>query len=193
MNVISEAKRAARSRAEAVRDGAHASMPGAGRIAAGHALGVLAKLHGVRRVSAFLSFRSEIATGPLIAGLHGLGYEIGLPVVQGRARPLVFRRWAPGAPLMRGNFGVEVPPADAPEMVPEVLFVPLLAFTASGHRLGYGGGFYDRTLAALREAGAPVTAIGFAYGAQRVAELPLEATDLALDAVVTEAGVMHPG
>ena len=78
-------------------------------------------------------------------------------------------------------------------MVPEVLFVPLLAFTASGHRLGYGGGFYDRTLAALRGAGAPVTAIGFAYGAQRVAELPLEATDLALDAVVTEAGVMHPG
>ncbi len=193
MTSISDAKRQARSRAEAARAAAHAGSAGAGRIAAGHALGFLGKLRGVERVSVFLSFRTEIDTAPLLAGLHGLGYEIGLPVVQAAATPLLFRRWAPGALLERGNFGVSVPAPDAPEIIPEVLFVPLLAFTATGHRLGYGGGFYDRTLAALRATGAPVTAVGFGYAAQQVTEMPLEPTDLALDAVVTEAGVMRPG
>ena len=192
MTQIAEAKSEARIRAEAVRVAAHAAAPGAGRIAAGHALGYIAKLHGARRVSVFLSFRTEIDTAPLMAGLHGLGYEVGLPVVEAEAMPLKCRLWAPGAELARGRFGVAIPKADVPEMIPEVLIVPLLAFTDSAHRLGYGGGFYDRTLAALRATDAPVTAVGFGYAAQRVAEMPLEPTDLALEAVVTEAGVMRP-
>lgn len=189
---IADEKRAARAAAQAVRD---AAAPGAdaGRRAAQFALEELAALSGVSRVAAYLSFRSEIDTGPLLDGLEARGFEIGLPVVQERARPLVFRRWRPGDVLERGVFGVEVPPESAPELIPQVLFVPLLAFTAAGYRLGYGGGFYDRTLAVLRSSGSPgCRAFGFALAVQRMEALPLEPTDLALDAVVTEQGVLRP-
>ena len=110
-----------------------------------------------------------------------------LPVVTGRAVPLVFRRWD-GGPLTPGPFGTSHPPETAPEVVPQVLIVPMLAFDARLNRLGYGGGYYDRTLAGLRAAG-PVVAIGLAWAVQQVAELPVEPTDQPLDVMVTDRDV----
>ncbi len=105
-----------------------------------------------------------------------------------RGQPLVFRHWQPGMQMVRDGFGVEHPTETEAEGTPEALVVPLLAFDAMGQRLGYGGGFYDRTLAALRDAGS-ITAIGFAFAAQEMEKLPADATDQRLDAVVTEKEV----
>jgi 5-formyltetrahydrofolate cyclo-ligase len=115
---------------------------------------------------------------------------VGVPVVEAPGRPLRFRVWRPGCALTTGPFGVLVP-AEGEEIVPEVLIVPLAAFDRRGFRLGYGGGFYDRTLARLKTR-ATVHAAGFAYAAQEEPSLPNEATDVPLDAVVTERGVLLP-
>lgn len=138
-------------------------------------------------VAGYLPMRSEI--DPLPA-LTESGRAILLPAVLAPRQPLEFRPWAPGEPLEDGPFGTRHPrPGPAPR--PAIVVVPLLAFDRSGGRLGYGGGFYDRTLAALGATG-PLTAVGFAYAAQEVEEVPTGEFDVALDAVVTEAGVVAP-
>ena len=118
------------------------------------------------------------------------GSPVGVPVIDGKGLPLRFRQWHPGCELVPGVFGTLMP-ADTDWMVPEVMIVPLLAFDADGGRLGYGGGFYDRTLEQLRRTG-PVTAIGYAYAAQQFDHVPLEPTDQPLDLIVTEAGAIVP-
>jgi 5-formyltetrahydrofolate cyclo-ligase len=110
---------------------------------------------------------------------------VGVPVIGAAGQPLSFRRWRPGAAMVAGPFGALIPEA-GDDVVPEVLIVPLVAFDRAGNRLGYGGGFYDRTLEGLRAA-RPTFAIGFAYAAQEAEALPLEPTDQPLDAIVTEA------
>uniref|UniRef100_UPI0028A6915F 5-formyltetrahydrofolate cyclo-ligase n=1 Tax=Paracoccus sp. TaxID=267 RepID=UPI0028A6915F len=112
-----------------------------------------------------------------------------LPVVTGPARPLEFRLH--DGRLEPGRFGTSHPPADSPVLRPEVLIVPLAGFDLAGHRLGYGGGFYDRTLDALRSMG-PVTAIGLAYAVQEIRTIPAEETDQPLDLIVTDKGVIQP-
>lgn len=114
-----------------------------------------------------------------------------LPVVPGRDTPLIFRAWAPGAPLDAGPFGTRHPRGSAAVLVPQALIVPLAAFDAAGHRIGYGGGYYDRTLAALRAAG-PVTAIGFAFASQQIARVPSGPFDQQLDLVVTDQDTFRP-
>ena len=111
-----------------------------------------------------------------------------MPVIAGKARPLRFARWEPGAELRDGPFGARIPVREEP-VEPEILIVPLVAFDLRGNRLGYGGGFYDRTLARLRARRATL-AIGFAYDAQEAEDLPLEPTDERLDMVVTESRVL---
>ncbi|MDO5658804.1 MAG: 5-formyltetrahydrofolate cyclo-ligase [Paracoccus sp. (in: a-proteobacteria)] len=123
--------------------------------------------------------------------LSGWSDPLCLPVVAGRAQPLRFRRWRAGDDLAQGAFGTSHPLPDAPELVPQVLIVPLLGADTGGNRLGYGGGFYDRTLADLRANG-PVTAIGFCFDAQIVAQIPTEATDQRLDIIVTERRIITP-
>lgn len=113
-----------------------------------------------------------------------------LPVVSGPARPLIFRQWRGGA-LEAGPFGTSHPPDSAAVLTPRVLIVPLAGFDARGNRLGYGGGFYDRTLELLRESG-PVTAIGLAFSCQRLPDIPAEVTDQPLDLIVTEDGPLIP-
>ena len=137
-------------------------------------------------VSFYMPMRSEIDPRPAMvrAVLRG---PVLLPVTQ-KGRPLLFRQWQPGTPMLRDGYGVEYPDDEQETGVPEVLVVPLLAFDAAGHRLGYGGGYYDRTLAKLRREG-PVTAIGFAFSAQEVEGLPADSTDERLDGVVTEREV----
>ncbi|WP_193183978.1 5-formyltetrahydrofolate cyclo-ligase [Nisaea sediminum] len=143
-------------------------------------------------VAAYWPFRSEIDPRPLMLALHARGHRIVLPVAVQNAAPLAFRLWGPGASLVKHGLGGLVPDVGAPELEPGTLLVPMLAFDDAGYRLGYGGGFYDRTLEKLRAAGA-VRAIGLAYEAQRVAAVPREATDQRLDALLTEAGATHFG
>ena len=149
---------------------------------------VLAGYRGVP-LAGFMPIRSEIS--PLVAmeeaAAHG---PVGVPVIEAEGKPLRFALWEPGAEMADGPFGARVP-ARLDWMRPEIVIVPLVAFDRAGNRLGYGGGFYDRTLEALR-AGGPVLAIGFAWAAQEAMDLPLEETDQPLDLVVTERDVITP-
>lgn len=143
-------------------------------------------------VSAFHPYRSEIDTRPLLGRLAGEGWTTALPIVIAPGRPLLFRRWLPGEPLGKDAMGIEVPPPDAPEVEPDVLIVPLLAFDREGFRLGYGGGYYDRTLATLR-AKKRIIAIGVAYAAQEVGSVPHHQYDQKLDFIMTERGIITCG
>jgi len=140
-------------------------------------------------VSFYWPIRTELDPRPVMEKLAGTT-EICLPVTHGRTAALTFRAWHPGAELEADGFGVSVPKVDIP-VVPHTLVVPLLGFDRRGHRLGYGAGHYDRTLEGLR-AEHKISAIGFAYAAQEIAEVPIEPTDQPLDAVVTEAGILRP-
>jgi len=115
------------------------------------------------------------------------GHPACLPVIQGRGLPLLFRAWKPGDTLDTGVWGIQEPQPSAPALDPDVLLVPLLAFDARGYRLGYGGGFYDRTLAGLRLR-KHVVAVGLAFDEQRVDDVPHTAYDQRLDWVLTPSG-----
>lgn len=182
-----EAKAAARRAAAAARKAVHEGPDGAARAAAAQAqlADVLAGF-GPVPVAGYLPIRSEIDPRPVMAAHPG---PVGVPVIEAEGLPLRFHLWGPAAALVAGRFGAPVP-AEGAEVVPRVLIVPLLAWDRRGFRLGYGGGFYDRTLAALRARG-PVAALGFAYAAQEMAEVPVDGFDQRLDAVVTEDGVRH--
>ncbi len=143
-------------------------------------------------VAGYWPMPEEIDVRPLMTYLHLSGHVLVLPVVVGRGQPLIFRRWRPSLALDAGVYGISVPSAEAPEATPGVLLVPLLAFDGDGRRLGYGAGYYDRTLAMLR-AGGDILAIGAAYAAQRMDSLPEEASDQRLDWVVTEEGAIRTG
>lgn len=138
-------------------------------------------------IAGYVPMLTEIDPLPAMADLARDG-AVCVPVIAGRGMPLVFHRWTPDAPMIDGPFGARVP-AESVEVEPQVLIVPLVAFDRNGGRLGYGGGFYDRTLERLR-ARRPTVAIGFAWAAQEADALPLEPTDQPLDMVVTEAGII---
>ncbi|HHC29981.1 MAG TPA: 5-formyltetrahydrofolate cyclo-ligase [Rhodobacterales bacterium] len=181
MSGAPDAKAAARKAAFARRKSAHAlAHDGAAQT---RLLELLAPHHG-RPIAGFVPIHSEINPMPVMAALAADG-PVAVPVVMGKGQPLSFRQWHPGCRMEPGAFGAPVPVAGG-EIVPEVLIVPLVAFDRAGGRLGYGGGFYDRTLEALR-AQRPTLAIGFAYAAQEADALPLEPTDQPLDAIVTDA------
>jgi 5-formyltetrahydrofolate cyclo-ligase len=137
-----------------------------------------------RTLAGYMPMRSEIDPLPAMRAHPGV---VCVPVIPALHSPLVFHRWDADMPMVPGRFGALVP-ALADPLVPHILIVPLLAYDARGYRLGYGGGFYDRTLAQLR-AGGGVLAIGLAYSAQEQPEVPIEPTDEKLDLIVTEAGV----
>jgi 5-formyltetrahydrofolate cyclo-ligase len=139
-------------------------------------------------VSGFWPMGPEIDIRPLLHALHERGHAIALPVTPKRGNPLLFRRWRPGDELACGPLGTRQPGPDAETLTPSYLLVPLLAFDRAGRRLGYGGGYYDRTLAALPGA----TAVGCAYAAQELDEVPAGPEDARLDAIATEAGLVIP-
>lgn len=145
----------------------------------------LARAQDASAVSAFWSIGDELPTRPLIEALDAAGLAVGLPVTGKRGTPLVFRQWRPGTAMTPGRMDIPEPPADAAVIEPDVLFVPLAAFDRRGHRIGYGAGFYDRTLAALRAKKA-ITTIGIAYAAQEVLFVPNDTHDEPLDMIVTE-------
>tara|TARA_B100000676_G_scaffold288792_1_gene320667 strand:- start:2089 stop:2658 length:570 start_codon:yes stop_codon:yes gene_type:complete len=143
-------------------------------------------------VSGYHPIGSELDPRPLLATLHSQGHEIALPVVVERGAPLVFRVWREGDSMSEGTFGVREPLPEASEVRPDVLLVPMLAFDRQGFRLGYGGGFYDRTLALLRQDGSPV-AIGIAFAAQEVDRVPVAEYDQPLNWIVTEREAIETG
>ncbi|WP_435137170.1 5-formyltetrahydrofolate cyclo-ligase [Pseudopelagicola sp. nBUS_19] len=147
---------------------------------------VLAGFRGVS-LAGYLPIRTEIDPLPAMveAAVHG---EVSVPVIQGKGEPLKFSVWEPDISLRVGPFGVQVPLMDV-YTVPDLVIVPLVAFDIQGGRLGYGGGFYDRSLEWLKNHKATV-AVGFAFDAQETTDLPLESTDQRLDMVVTETRVI---
>jgi len=140
-------------------------------------------------VSGFMPLKSEINPLPLMRKLAGQGARLALPVVAGRGKPLVMREWVFGEPLIAGVWGIREPKPEAAELDPDILLVPLLAFDRAGHRIGYGAGYYDLTLAQLR-ARKPVIAVGLAFAAQEVPAVPATLRDARLDLVLTESEVL---
>jgi 5-formyltetrahydrofolate cyclo-ligase len=140
-------------------------------------------------VAGFMPMKSEIDPLPLMRELAAAGARLALPVVAGRGKPLIMRAWAFGEPLAAGVWGIREPAPSAPVVAPEILLVPLLAFDRAGHRIGYGAGYYDLTIAALRARQA-VVAIGFAFAAQEIAAVPATPHDAPLDLVLTEREVI---
>jgi 5-formyltetrahydrofolate cyclo-ligase len=136
-------------------------------------------------VSGFMALKSEINPLPLMQKLAGEGAQLALPAIAGRGKPLMLRAWEPGAPLGRGQWGIREPTAEAAEVEPDIVLVPLLAFDRAGHRIGYGAGYYDLTLARLRARKA-VIAVGIAFAVQEVAAVPTTPRDAHLDLVLTE-------
>lgn len=147
---------------------------------------VLAGYRGVP-LAGYMAMRTEMDPTAAMeeAAAHG---PVGVPVILGVGQALMFRQWTPGCAMVAGEFGAAIP-ADGDWIEPEIVVVPLVAFDRTGGRLGYGGGFYDRTLEQLR-AKRPTLAIGFAYADQEDRALPLEPTDQPLDLIVTDQGVI---
>jgi 5-formyltetrahydrofolate cyclo-ligase len=143
-------------------------------------------------VSGFASLANELDCMPLLGRLAGEGLRLALPRVDGKGKPLVFRAWAPGDEMDAGVWGIAEPKVSRAALEPDILLVPLLAVDKAGWRLGYGGGFYDRSLADLR-ARKPVIAIGLAYDAQVVDAVPHLDYDEPLDWVLTPSGAMRCG
>ena len=173
-------KKAARAQAFAARKRAF----DAGQ---GQAAEILADFLAPQRgkvLAGYMPMRTEIDPLPAMAAHQGV---VCVPIIMGAGQALRFREWSPGCTMMEGAFGAMIPTEGA-WVEPEVLIVPLVGFDARGYRLGYGGGFYDRTLEALRARG-PVLAVGFAFSGQEMAELPIEPTDQKLNVIVTEQGV----
>lgn len=186
MSDLAAIKQAARKAAFLRRKAAHAAD-------GGHAAARLSEvLTGYRGVplAGYMPIRTEIDPLPAMARAAAHG-RVGVPVIEAPGQPLRFSTWTQDAALRDGPFGAQIPAVDD-FFDPEILIVPLVAFDRQGGRLGYGGGFYDRTLEQLR-ARRPTLAVGFAYDAQEAAALPLEPTDQPLDLVVTETRVLDPG
>ena len=163
--------------------GRGAGVPGAGLALAGHVLAGGAPRAGAV-VAGYWPMRGEIDVRPLLLALLGRGHLVVLPETGSRGEALVFRRWRPGVAMVPGRHGTAAPAG--PVGVPDVVLVPLVGFDARCHRLGYGGGYYDRTLAGLPGA----RTIGCGYASQQVDAVPAMPHDVALDAVATERGVL---
>lgn len=183
LSELLEAKRIARARAIAARTGCD---PALGARLAQHVLSELPPPAGAV-VSGFWPLEGEIDIRPLLTALHARGHAVLLPETPKRGDPLIFRRWHPGMEMVLEKFGTYRPTGEV--MTPSLLFIPLLAFDRGGRRLGYGGGYYDRTVRGLPGA----TAIGCAFAAQEVAEVPAGPDDARLDAVATEREIIRCG
>jgi 5-formyltetrahydrofolate cyclo-ligase len=141
---------------------------------------------GAEFVAAYWPLAGELDPRPALRRLTARGHRLALPRMQGKSLPLAFHAWDWGQPLIQGGFGVMQPDPAAAPAIPDVVLVPLLAFDRQGHRLGYGRGYYDRTLGALRASGAARLAIGVAFALQEVEAVPSGSADQPLDAIVTE-------
>lgn len=143
-------------------------------------------------VSGYWPMAEEMDVRPLLEQLDAMGLICCLPVVPGKAVPLIFRLWRPGTALHAGGFNLHQPGEDSPEVRPDVMLAPLLAFDAKGNRIGWGGGYYDRTTQKLRTDGR-VTVVGVAFAGQEVAHVPHDEKDQPLDWIATDKGIRRIG
>jgi 5-formyltetrahydrofolate cyclo-ligase len=185
---IALAKSNLRKAALARRD----ALPAAERMAGSEAIAARAfpiALAPGAIVSGYMPMKSELDPRPLMRKLADAGARLALPVVIARGVPLMMRGYAFGDALVRGVWDIRVPPPEAGEVAPDIVLAPLLAFDRSGNRLGYGAGYYDMTITALRGK-KPVVAIGVAFAAQEVDAVPTTPRDVRLDLVLTEHEVI---
>ncbi len=192
---IRAAKKAARGQARAIRQAAAERLQRAGidygAAIAAHALTELAPPREAV-VSGYWPLPEEADVRPLLRDLSVRGTTCCLPVVVAQGQPLAFREWTPDTPLTEGVFGIPVPPESHASVTPDIVFAPLLAVDRAGYRLGFGGGFYDRTLARLRQAKPSLRAYGVAFSDQIWDSVPRDAYDCRLDGIVTEKGLVWP-
>jgi 5-formyltetrahydrofolate cyclo-ligase len=173
-----------RAQALALRD----ALPAAVRAAAAAAIAGRAfpvKIAAGMIVAGFSPMKTEINPIPLLRKLADAGASLALPAIAGRGHPLIMRAWHFGAPLASGQWGIREPTPEAAQVDPDILIVPLACFDRAGHRIGYGAGYYDMTINALR-AKKPVIAIGIAFAAQEIPKVPATERDARLDLVLTE-------
>lgn len=156
--------------------------------AAKHGEQLFSSFHKGAIIAGYWPIGDELDPRFLMLALEQAGYRIALPVVSKENAPLTFRLWGQGDPLEKGALGTLNPTAEAPEVTPNALIVPLLAFDEDCYRLGWGGGYYDRTLAANTD----IKAFGFAYGAQFVDTLPRSEFDWPMQGIITEEGTILP-
>lgn len=187
--MTADLKASARTAAFAARKAAHAQAAAHTPAATAHLLAAIGAAKG-RIIAGYMPIRTELSPLPAMQALHGSGARLCVPVIAGAGQPLDFREWTPDAVLESGPFGAQIPES-GDWLTPDTLIVPLVAFDTRLNRLGYGGGFYDRTLERLRVA-QPTRAIGLAYAAQELPEVPQESTDQPLDALITENGALAP-
>ena len=167
------------------------AMDAAVRVAAGEKLatrGLPFEIAAGTIVSGYSPIRSELDPAPLMRKLAEQGARLALPAVMARGKSLVFRAWSPGDRLTLGPLGILEPSPAMAELIPDVMLVPCAAFDRLGHRIGYGAGHYDFTLAHLRKT-KPITTVGLAFAAQEIKAVPALAHDVALDYVLTESDV----
>ena len=185
---ISELKSVIRKDALMRRD----ALPAAERAKAAETIAPRAFPLAVERgtiVSGFMPLKTEINPLPLMRKLAEQGAQLALPAIDGRGKPLIMRAFAFGDALASGQWGIREPKADAPEVVPDILLVPLLAFDRIGHRVGYGAGYYDMTIAKVRGM-KPAIALGIAFAAQEIEQVPVTPRDARLDLVLTEREII---
>jgi len=185
-HMISDQKAIARTAGFERRKVAHAERGECASRATEHLVSYLADKGAKLVISGYMPIRTEIDVLPAMEALHGAGHRICVPVIVRAGLPLSFREWTPDCAMVNGPFGAKVPES-GDWLAPEVLIVPLVSFDMQGFRLGYGGGYYDRSLELLRKK-KPTLAVGYAYSGQ-MGVVPVEATDQRLDAMVTEGGV----
>lgn len=182
--VMPPSKEELRQQARVRRAQLKAAAPDAGRRVAENFLAKI-PLRKNSVIAGYIAAHDELDPAESIASLRGRGHKLALPRVAAKGVPLAFHLWREDASPVKGAYGLFEAAPDWPLIKPDVLLVPLLAFDEEGYRLGYGGGYYDRSLLALRKTG-PLLAVGLAYDGQRVAHIPSDATDEKLDWAVTE-------
>jgi|AntRauTorcE11897_2_1112592.scaffolds.fasta_scaffold00859_8 5-formyltetrahydrofolate cyclo-ligase len=192
-NALPSRKSEYRSRALKAR----MALPDAARLAAGEvimdSLNSLLTRQQARNIAGYAAIRGEVDCFPLLADLRGQGYRTGLPVVIAGAREaLLFRQFDDEETLVAGPFGIPEPDKTRQEMTPDILLVPLVGFDRTCHRIGYGAGFYDRTIAAYTKAGLPLLTIGLAFECQKFDKLDVEGHDQPLNYIITEAALYQP-
>ncbi len=166
------------------------ALPGAAIMLAGYAEHLTGR-YGCGIYAGYIPIHSELSPLVLLENLAGLGCDVALPITPNPGQPLVFHRWEMGGPLDDGPYGTKQPPKRNDRCTPNVILAPMLAFDAGGWRLGYGGGFYDRTVAGLRGYHHRVTLIGIAYEGQELDRIPVGPFDIPLDAVLSPAGIVE--
>lgn len=187
---IAEQKIDARKAASEIRKKAAITDQGAAPLEILSNLQETGLLESGKIISGFLPIGSEIDTRPMLALLRDMGLEICLPCVEADDAPLTFRLWHPDDVLVKESFGTMAPDPSAQAVNPDIILCPMLAFDRDGYRLGYGGGFYDRSLENLRKE-KNIMAIGVAYHAQEVVSVPHDELDQPLDMIVTEKEVIR--